>query len=82
MTIVEHKWSALSVRDVIEVLDRMPKQCDDDADLDAMEAQLLWPRVWQMAHRLEEILNVGDFSFPEVWSLDHPRWPPIVDLEL
>jgi len=54
MTIVEHKWSALSVRDVIEVLDRMPKQCDDDADLDAMEAQLLWPRVWQMAHRLED----------------------------
>ena len=31
-----------------------------------MEAELLWPRVWQMACRLEEIPNVGDFAEYEI----------------
>lgn len=53
MTIVERKWSAPSVPYVIEESDRMPKQ-RDDADFYAMEAQLLSPRVWQMACRLED----------------------------
>jgi phenylpropionate dioxygenase-like ring-hydroxylating dioxygenase large terminal subunit len=62
MTVVEHKWSALPVPYAIEVLDRVPKQRYYDPDFFAMEAELLWPRVWQMACRLEEIPAPGDFA--------------------
>jgi phenylpropionate dioxygenase-like ring-hydroxylating dioxygenase large terminal subunit len=40
--------------------DRAPKQRYYDADFFAMEAEFLWPRVWQMACRLEEIPNAYD----------------------
>lgn len=40
--------------------DRAPKQRYYDADFFAMEAELLWPRVWQMACRLEEIPDAYD----------------------
>jgi len=62
MTIVEHKWSALPVPYAVEVADRVPKQRYYDADFYQMEAELLWPRVWQMACRLEEISQPGDFA--------------------
>jgi hypothetical protein len=49
MTIVEHKWSALPAPYAIGVWDRIAKQRDDDPESDAMKAELLWPRVWQVA---------------------------------
>jgi len=53
MTIVEHKWWALPVPRAMQVLDRIPKQRDDDPELDARKAELVLPRVWQMARPLE-----------------------------
>jgi phenylpropionate dioxygenase-like ring-hydroxylating dioxygenase large terminal subunit len=66
MTIVEQKWSALPVPYAIEVLDRVRKERYYDPDFYAMEAELLWPRVWQMACRLEEIPRPGDFAEYEI----------------
>jgi phenylpropionate dioxygenase-like ring-hydroxylating dioxygenase large terminal subunit len=62
MTVVEHKWAALPVPCAIEVLDRVPKERYYDPDFYRLETELLWPRVWQMACRLEEIPRVGDFA--------------------
>src|SRR5205807_5060584 len=45
----------------VSVADRIPKQRYYDPDFYAMEAELLWPRVWQMACRLEEIPQPHDF---------------------
>ena len=45
----------------MEWRDRVPKQRYFDPDFYAMEAELLWPRVWQMACRLEEIPEPRDF---------------------
>src|SRR3954454_14903358 len=50
----------------ISVPDRIPKQRYYDPDFYAMEAELLWPRVWQMACRLEEIPRPGDFATYEI----------------
>lgn len=44
----------------MELPDRVPKQRYYDADFYAQEAEQLWPRVWQMACRLEEIPAPGD----------------------
>lgn len=44
----------------IEIPDRIPKQRYYDADFYALEAERLWPRVWQMACRLEEIPDPFD----------------------
>jgi len=41
--------------------DRVPKERYFDPDFYAMEADVLWPRVWQMACRLEEIAGPHDF---------------------
>jgi phenylpropionate dioxygenase-like ring-hydroxylating dioxygenase large terminal subunit len=46
--------------------DRIPKQRYYDPDFYAMEAELLWPRVWQMACRLEEIPAPHDFVEYEI----------------
>jgi phenylpropionate dioxygenase-like ring-hydroxylating dioxygenase large terminal subunit len=62
MATVEQKWSALPVPHAIEAVDRIPKERYYDADFFGMERELLWPRVWQMACRLEEIPNPGDFA--------------------
>ena len=67
MTIVEHKWSALPV----PYADRgartgCRKERYYDPDFYGMEAELLWPRVWQMACRLEEIPEAGDFAEYEI----------------
>jgi phenylpropionate dioxygenase-like ring-hydroxylating dioxygenase large terminal subunit len=41
--------------------DRVPARRYYDRDFYEMECELLWPRVWQMACRLEEIPKPGDF---------------------
>jgi phenylpropionate dioxygenase-like ring-hydroxylating dioxygenase large terminal subunit len=48
------------------VPDRLPKQRYYDADFFALEAEQLWPRVWQMACRLEEIPEPNDFVVYEI----------------
>jgi phenylpropionate dioxygenase-like ring-hydroxylating dioxygenase large terminal subunit len=66
MAIMEHKWSALPVPYAMSVLDRVPKERYYDPDFYAMEVEQLWPRVWQMACRLEEIPAPGDFAEYEI----------------
>lgn len=66
MAIVGQKSSALPVPYSIEVPDRIPKQRYFDPDFYQMEVELLWPRVWQMACRLEEIPAAGDFVEYEI----------------
>src|ERR1700754_3187968 len=41
--------------------ERIPKERYYDEEFFKLEAELLWPRVWQMACRLEEIPEVGDW---------------------
>ena len=55
MAIVDQKWSALPVPYAMEHPDRVPKERYFDPDFYALEVEQLWPRVWQMACRLEEI---------------------------
>jgi phenylpropionate dioxygenase-like ring-hydroxylating dioxygenase large terminal subunit len=45
----------------MELPDRVPKERYFDPDFYGLEAELLWPRVWQMACRLEEIPAPRDF---------------------
>jgi phenylpropionate dioxygenase-like ring-hydroxylating dioxygenase large terminal subunit len=61
VAIDSRKWTALPVPHAMEVLDRIPKERYYDPEFFALEAELLWPRVWQMACRLEEIPRPGDF---------------------
>jgi phenylpropionate dioxygenase-like ring-hydroxylating dioxygenase large terminal subunit len=62
MTITEHKWAALPVPYSIEVPDRVRKERYYAQDFYDLEAEMLWPRVWQMACRLEEIPGAGDYA--------------------
>jgi phenylpropionate dioxygenase-like ring-hydroxylating dioxygenase large terminal subunit len=66
MTLMEKKRSALPVPHAVEVLDRVPKERYFDPDFYRLESELLWPRVWQMACRLEEIPEPGDFAEYEI----------------
>ena len=50
----------------IEQADRARKERYYDADFFQLEAEQLWPRVWQMACRLEEIPDPGDFTEYEI----------------
>ncbi len=50
----------------VQHVDRIPKQRYYDADFYAAEAERFWPRVWQMACRLEEIPKAGDFVEYEI----------------
>src|SRR5882672_336126 len=54
------------VRHAVERPDRIPKERYFDADFFALEAERFWPRVWQMACRLEEIPEAGDFVEYEI----------------
>ena len=47
-------------------MDRIPKQRYYDAEFYALEAEMFWPKVWQMACRLEEIPARGDFVEYEI----------------
>jgi phenylpropionate dioxygenase-like ring-hydroxylating dioxygenase large terminal subunit len=66
MSIVEQKWSALPVPFAVATPDRVPKERYYDPEFYRMENELLWPRVWQMACRLEEIPGPGDFAEYEI----------------
>jgi phenylpropionate dioxygenase-like ring-hydroxylating dioxygenase large terminal subunit len=50
----------------MDVPDRVPKERYFDPDFYRMEAESLWPRVWQMACRLEEIPDARDFVEYEI----------------
>jgi len=58
---VDQRWSALPVPYAIELPDRVRKERYFDPDFYRLECELLWPRVWQMACRLEEIPKPHDF---------------------
>ena len=64
MTDVE--WTPLPVPWAVRSVDRIPKQRYYDQDFYALETELFWPRVWQMACRLEEIPKPGDFVEYEI----------------
>src|SRR5208283_5102674 len=66
MAVVDRRWSALPVPHAVELPDRLPKERYFDPDFYQMEAELLWPRVWQMACRLEEIPHPRDFAEYEI----------------
>ncbi len=66
MAIVDRRRSALPVPYAIEFPDRAPKQRYFDPEFYQMEVEHLWPRVWQMACRLEEIPEPGDFVEYEI----------------
>jgi phenylpropionate dioxygenase-like ring-hydroxylating dioxygenase large terminal subunit len=63
---VDQKWSALPVPHAITVPDRVPKERYFDPEFYGLEAELLWPRVWQMACRIEEVPEVADFVEYEI----------------
>jgi phenylpropionate dioxygenase-like ring-hydroxylating dioxygenase large terminal subunit len=50
----------------IEIPDRIPKQRYYDQAFFDLEAAQLWSRTWQMACRLEEIPEAGDFATYEI----------------
>ena len=60
------KQPALPVPFAMEFPDRVPKERYFDPGFYELEAELLWPRVWQMACRLEEIPAPGDFVEYEI----------------
>jgi phenylpropionate dioxygenase-like ring-hydroxylating dioxygenase large terminal subunit len=66
VAIVDRRWSALPVPYAMEFPDRARRERYFDPDFYQMEAELLWPRVWQMACRLEEIPQPGDFVQYEI----------------
>jgi phenylpropionate dioxygenase-like ring-hydroxylating dioxygenase large terminal subunit len=66
MAIVDQKSSALPVPYAVEVRDQVRKERYFDPDFYRMEVDLLWPRVWQMACRLEEIPEADDFVEYEI----------------
>ncbi|OBK31552.1 (2Fe-2S)-binding protein [Mycobacterium asiaticum] len=59
-------WSPLPVPWAVRSADRIPKQRYYDAEFYALENEKFWPRVWQMACRLEEIPKPGDFVEYEI----------------
>jgi phenylpropionate dioxygenase-like ring-hydroxylating dioxygenase large terminal subunit len=63
VAIVDHERSALPVPYAMELEfpDRVRKERYFDSAFYEMEVELLWPRVWQMACRLEEIPAPRDF---------------------
>ncbi|HEX3706420.1 MAG TPA: aromatic ring-hydroxylating dioxygenase subunit alpha [Mycobacteriales bacterium] len=50
----------------MDVPDRIAKERYYDADFYALETEQLWPRVWQMACRLEEIPSPRDYVSYEI----------------
>jgi len=54
--------TTLPVPYAVDVPDRVPKERYFDQGFFDLEAQQLWPRVWQMACRLEQIPNPGDYA--------------------
>ncbi len=72
MAIADRRWSALPVPYAMEFPDRARKERYFDPDFFQMEVELLWPRVWQMACRLEEIPEPHDYvEYRDPRSVDH-----------
>ena len=61
MAIVDQKRATLPVPYAMDVPDRVRKERYFDPDFYRLEVEQLWPRVWQMACRLEEIPQPHDF---------------------
>ena len=66
MAIVDQKRARLPIPHAIEVPDQVPKARYFDPEFYALENEHLWPRVWQMACRLEEIPEPFDFAEYEI----------------
>ena len=66
MAIVDQQGPGLAVPHAMRLADRVPKERYYDPDFYALENEQLWPRVWQMACRLEEIPEPGDFVEYEI----------------
>src|SRR5919112_466206 len=66
MAIVEQKRAARPVPFAMELPDRVRKERYYDPEFYRLECEQLWPRVWQMACRLEEIPAPGDFVEYEI----------------
>lgn len=64
--VTDVNWTPLAVPWAVEKPDRIPKQRYYDPDFYALENEMFWPRVWQMACRLEEIPKPGDFVEYEI----------------
>ncbi len=62
MAIAERQRGAGPVPFAMELADRVPKARYFDPEFYDLEAEQLWPRVWQMACRLEEIPEPFDFA--------------------
>ena len=87
MAIVDRRWSALPVPYAMEFPDRARKERYYDPDFYQMEVDLLWPRVWQMACRLEEIpgrttspstrssTSRSSWCAPRTWACGPSRTP-------
>ncbi len=67
MTVAEEgRRTPLAVPWAVTRPDCIPKQRYYDPGFFALEAERLWPRVWQMACRLEEIPHPGDYAEYEI----------------
>lgn len=66
VTIADPQPSSASNPFPIDVPDRIPKQRYYDPRFFRLEAERLWPRVWQMACRLDEIPDPHDFVEYEI----------------
>lgn len=62
----DRKTRALTVPYAVDVPDRVPKERYFDDGFHRLESERLWPRVWQMACRLEEIPQPYDFVEYEI----------------
>lgn len=62
MTIDDLRRPNLGIPHSMVIADRAPKQRYYDPEFFQLEVDHLWSRVWQMACRLEEIPQVGDYT--------------------
>jgi Rieske 2Fe-2S family protein len=62
VTIVGQERTSRAVPFAVEIPDRIPKERYYDQGFFDLEAEHFWPRVWQMACRLEEIPEPNDFA--------------------
>jgi len=64
----QRKSNSADVPFGIDRADRIPVQRYFDPEFYALERERLWSRVWQMACRLEEIPNPGDYSVYDIFD--------------
>ncbi len=68
MTDQSRKSTLTTVPNAVTRGDRIPVQRYFDPEFYALERDKLWSRVWQMACRLEEIPNPGDYSVYDIFD--------------